>query len=472
MVYLLKKYKLFKNTDIFRKVNNFVSTKSENLRLKRKTVILNPDMEISQLYEIFKQYPLVVTDTRNIIPNSVFFALKGAKFDGNEYARQAIDKGCKYAIVDEKEYADESSNILLVEDSLKALQDLAHSHRSKFKIPVIGITGTNGKTTSKELITAVLSEEFNVLSTIGNFNNHIGVPLTLLRMTKQHEIAVIEMGASHVGEIRELAEIADPNYGLITNVGHAHIEGFGSFENVIKAKGELYDYIRNRKDAKIFVDDDNTYLKKLVTDLDPIYYGTGSNLFVSGGVVSSSPFLTFKWKFSKNYHTITTNLIGEYNLTNTLAAVTIGKYFGVKTSKINKALNEYIPTNNRSQLKKTDRNTLIIDAYNANPTSMQAALINFAKLDVPNKVLILGDMRELGEESKSEHQKIADMVLSDNFREVYFIGEYFSHTSTAFPKFEKLDDFGDYLKKHPLSDKYILIKGSRGLQLERCVEFL
>lgn len=449
-----------------------MSTKIENLRLKHRTVILNPDMEISQLYQIFKQYPLVVTDTRNIVPDSIFFALKGATFNGNEYAGQAIAKGCKYAIVDEKEYADESSNILWVENSLKALQQLAHFHRSKFKIPVIGITGTNGKTTSKELITAVLSEEFNVLSTIGNYNNHIGVPLTLLRMTKQHEIAVIEMGASHVGEIRELAEIADPNYGMITNVGHAHIEGFGSFENVIKAKGELYDYIRNRNDGKIFVDFDNTYLKKQVTDLDPIYYGTGSNLFVSGGVVSSDPFLSFKWKFSRNYHVVRTHLIGEYNLTNTLAAVTIGKYFGVKTTKINKALSEYIPTNNRSQLKKTDKNTLIIDAYNANPTSMQAALDNFAKLEVPNKVLILGDMRELGEASDSEHQKIADLVMSDNFREVYFIGEYFSHTDTTFPKFERLDDFDDYLRDHPLSDKYILIKGSRGLQLEKCVEFL
>lgn len=429
-------------------------------------------MEISQLYEIFKQYPLVVTDTRNIIPNSIFFALKGAKFNGNEYARQAIDKGCSYAIVDEKEYADESSNILLVDNALKALQDLANFHRSKFKIPVIGITGTNGKTTSKELITAVLSEEFNVLSTIGNYNNHIGVPLTLLRMTKQHEVAVIEMGASHVGEIRELAEIADPNYGLITNVGHAHIEGFGSFENVIKAKSELYGYIRSRKDGKIFVDNDNTYLKELVTDLDPIYYGTGTNLFVSGEVVSSNPFLSFKWKFSNNFHTVTTNLIGEYNLTNTLAAVTIGKYFGVKTSKINKALSEYFPTNNRSQFKKTDSNTLIIDAYNANPTSMQAALINFAKLNVPNKALILGDMLELGNESQEEHQKIADIISEDNFEEVYFIGENFSHTNTSFPRFEKLDEFTDYLKKHPLSDKYILIKGSRGLQLEKCVDLL
>ncbi len=430
-------------------------------------------MEISQLYEIYKQYPVVTTDTRNSPKNSIFFALKGANFNGNIYAKKAIEEGCKYAIVDEAEYADESSNIILVEDSLKTLQELAHYHRSKFKIPVIGITGTNGKTTSKELITAVLGEEFNVLSTEGNLNNHIGVPLTLLRMNKQHEVAVIEMGASHVGEIRTLAEIADPNYGLITNVGHAHIEGFGSFENVIRAKGELYDYIRNRKDAKIFVDYGNSYLKDMVTeDLDPIYYGMDENLFVSGRVISNDPFLTFSWRFSKNYHAVRTNLIGEYNLTNTLAAVAIGKYFGVRTTEICDAIENYIPTNNRSQLKKTDKNTLIIDAYNANPTSMDAALRNFAKMDVPNKVLILGEMRELGEDTALEHQKIADLISENSFENAFFIGDNFSHTKSQYPRFSTLDDFMVYLKDHPLSDKYILIKGSRGNQLEKCVDLL
>jgi len=429
-------------------------------------------MEITQLYDIFKKYPIVTTDTRKSPKDSIFFALKGANFNGNKYARSAIENGCRYAIVDEPEYADESSNILLVDNSLKTLQQLAHHHRCQFKIPVIGITGTNGKTTTKELITAVLSEEFNVLSTEGNFNNHIGVPLTLLRMNKSHEVAVIEMGANHLGEIKALAEIADPNYGLITNVGHAHIEGFGSFENVIKAKGELYDYVRDRKDGKIFVDHENSFLRNMVTQLDPIYYGTEENLFVTGKIISTTPYLTFAWKFSKNFHTVETNLIGEYNLTNTLAAVAMGKYFGVRTTKINKAIKNYIPTNNRSQLKKTEKNTLIIDAYNANPTSMDAALRNFMKMNVPNKALILGDMRELGNDSAIEHQKIVDMVSSNNFHDVFFVGDNFSNTESPFLSFHTLDDFINYLKEHPLADRYILIKGSRGIQLEKCVDLL
>jgi len=429
-------------------------------------------MEISHLYDIFKQYPVVTTDTRNNVKDSIFFALKGANFNGNEYARQAIEGGCRYAIVDEEKYADISANILLVDDVLQTLQRLAHHHRSKFKIPVIAITGTNGKTTSKELITAVLSQEFKVLSTEGNFNNHIGVPLTLLKMTKEHEIAVIEMGANHVGEIRTLAEIADPNFGLITNIGHAHIEGFGSFENVIKAKGELYDYMRLRKDGKIFVDNDNSYLKSMVTDLDPIYYGTGEGLFVSGKVESIDPFLIFSWRFSKNYHLVKTNLIGEYNLTNALAAVSIGKYFGVRTPLICKALNEYIPSNNRSQFKKTDKNTLVIDAYNANPSSMEAAINNFAKISASNKVLILGDMRELGNNSNAEHQKIVDLITNNSFKEVYLIGDNFNNVKTSYPRFHNLEDFSAYLEKHPLSDKYILIKGSRSNQLEKSIELL
>lgn len=429
-------------------------------------------MEIAHLHDIFVQYPAITTDTRNCIPNSIFFALKGANFNGNEYAEKAIEQGCKYAIVDEKRYANESKNILLVDDVLDTLQRLATYHRNTFKIPVIAITGTNGKTTSKELIAAVLSEEFHVLSTQGNLNNHIGVPLTLLRMNKEHEIAVIEMGASHVGEIKILAEIADPNFGLITNVGHAHIEGFGSFENIIKTKGELYDYIRDRKDGKIFIDYDNTYLRNIANDITPIYYGLKDDLFVSGKINSNTPYLSFSWKFSQNYHIVETNLIGEYNITNLLAAVTVGKYFGVKTTKIIKAIEEYTPTNNRSQLKKTDRNTLIIDAYNANPTSMDAALRNFAKMNIENKTLILGDMRELGNESVSEHQKIADLVSSNNFADAFFIGENFSKIDSGFQKFNNLDNFMSYLKEHPLKDRNILIKGSRGLQLEKTIELL
>lgn len=432
-------------------------------------------MEISQLYEIFKEYPVVTTDTRKNPKDSIFFALKGANFNGNEYAKAALEQGCKYVVVDEAKYAEGSSNIILVENVLDTLQQLARYHRSKFKIPVIGITGTNGKTTSKELITAVLSQEFNVLSTEGNLNNHIGVPLTLLKLNKEHEIAVVEMGASHVGEIKVLAEIADPDYGLITNVGHAHIEGFGSFENIIKTKGELYDYLEGRKDAKFFMDYENTYLRSMVKeDLTPIYYGTctDDDIFVSGKVESIDPYLTFSWRFSKNYHTVSTHLIGEYNLSNALAAVAIGKYFGVKTSKVCEAIENYSPTNNRSQLKKTEKNVLIIDAYNANPTSMDASLRNFAKMDVSNKVLILGDMRELGADTEKEHQKIVDLISSNDFRDVFLIGDSFHQTKSSYAKFQTLGDFIDYLKSHPLSDKYILIKGSRGLQLEKCIDLL
>lgn len=435
-------------------------------------IIYTQYMEISQLYEIFKQYPSITTDTRNCAKDSIFFALKGANFNGNQYAKKALDLGCKYAIVDETAFADESRNIILVDDCLSTLQQLASFHRSKLSIPVIGVTGTNGKTTSKELITTVLSQEFNVLSTHGNLNNHIGVPLTLLKMTKAHEIAVIEMGANHVGEIKTLVEIAKPNFGLITNVGRAHIEGFGSFENIIKAKGELYDFLRTQKNGKIFIDNDNPYLKEISEGIATISYGNDESLFVCGRAVANDPFLSFVWRFSKNDHLVKTNLIGEYNLSNALAAVAIGKYFGVKTAKICKAIEEYVPTNNRSQLKKTDKNTLIIDAYNANPTSMNAALDNFAKMDVPNKTLILGDMLELGNDSIAEHQKVVDLITSSDMDKVFLIGDYFSKTETSYPRFTTLDDFSKYLKENPIENRYILIKGSRGLQLEKCVDLL
>ncbi len=429
-------------------------------------------MEISQLYEIFKQYPTITTDTRDCTKDSIFFALKGSNFNGNQYAKKALELGCKYAIVDEAPFADESQNILLVNNCLTTLQELASLHRSKLSIPVIGVTGTNGKTTSKELITAVLSQEFNVLSTHGNLNNHIGVPLTLLKMTKAHEIAVIEMGANHVGEIKTLVEIAKPNFGLITNVGRAHIEGFGSFENIIKAKGELYDFLRTQKNSKIFIDNDNPYLKEISDGIATISYGNDESLFVCGRAVANNPYLSFVWRFSKNDHLVKTHLIGEYNLSNALAAVAIGKYFGVKTARICKAIEEYVPTNNRSQLKKTDKNTLIIDAYNANPTSMSAALLNFTKMDVPNKMVILGDMRELGNDSAAEHQKVVDLIASNNIGKVFLVGDHFSKTKTTYPCFATLDDFTTYLKKNPMEDQYILIKGSRGLQLEKCVDLL
>lgn len=428
-------------------------------------------MSISELYKIFKQYLVISTDTRNSPQNSIFFALKGANFNGNEYAEKAIASGCSYAVVDEEKYADHP-NTILVEDSLKTLQELANHHRKQFKIPIIGITGTNGKTTTKELVTSILAQEYNVISTEGNFNNHIGVPLTLLRIRKEHEIAVIEMGANHMGEIKFLSEIAAPNYGLITNIGHAHIEGFGSLENIVKTKRELYEYIKDRKEGKLFVDFDNKLLRELSEGITSIYYGLEDDLFVSGKVLSNIPYLELEWRFASKRSRVKTKLIGEYNLSNVLAAITVGKYFGVKTPLVCDALEKYEPTNNRSQLKETEKNMLIIDAYNANPTSMHAALENFTHMDVNRKVLILGDMKELGANSETEHQKIADYVTQHPFERVLLVGDYFSKTKTKHPRFKDLNELRKYLADNPISDSYVLLKASRGIQLEKCIDML
>lgn len=430
-------------------------------------------MNIQSLYEIFKKYPQVTTDSRNCPPGSIFFALKGPSFNGNEYAAKAIEAGCSYAVVDEAKYAT-LSNIILVDDVLKTLQELANCHRKTLRIPIIAITGTNGKTTTKELLYTVLSQEHNVIATAGNFNNHIGVPLTLLRIDKSHEIAIIEMGANHVGEIKELCEIADPNFGLITNIGHAHIEGFGSYENIIKTKGELYDYIRQRPDGKLFVDYDNQLLRKMSEGIASIYYSfDGSNdQFVAGKVISSSPYLTFEWKMAKNYHMVETKMIGVYNLPNALAAIAIGKYFGIKGDLISKAISEYEPTNNRSQLKDTGKNMLIIDAYNANPTSMMAALQNFDQMEVNQKVLILGEMKELGVDSGLEHQRIVKYIADHDFSDVFLVGENFSSSKNGFKQFDSVEGLVDYLKDESLKGRYILLKGSRGVQLEKVVDLL
>lgn len=428
-------------------------------------------MEISQLYNLYKEHPTITTDTRNCPKDSIFFGLRGDNFNGSQYAMKALELGSCYAIVDQAEYATHP-NIILVEDSLKTLQELAAFHRKKLKIPIIGITGTNGKTTTKELVLSVLSTEYNVIATNGNFNNHIGVPLTLLRINKEHEIAIIEMGANHVGEIKALAEIADPNYGMITNIGHAHIEGFGSYENIIKTKGEMYDHIRDSKDGKLFVDYDNPLLRKMADGITSIFYGLQEDLFISGKIESINPYLEFEWKFVNSRYKVKTKLIGGYNLSNALAAITIGKYFGVKTELICKAIEEYEPTNNRSQLKETDRNMLIIDAYNANPTSMKAALENFDQMEVNHKVLILGDMKELGPDTDMEHQKVVDYVMKHEFDHVFFVGENFNKVKTPYPRYKDLDELKEYLVKHPITDSYILIKGSRGGQLERCLDVL
>lgn len=358
-------------------------------------------MKLSALYQIFLDCQSVTTDSRNCPDGSLFIALKGESFNGNAFAKLALDSGCAFAIIDEAEYAVEGDKrYILVDNCLQTMQQLANYHRRQLGTRVIGITGTNGKTTTKELISSVLCQAHNVLYTLGNLNNHIGVPTTLLRLKPEHDLAVIEMGANHPGEIKFLCEIAEPDYGIITNVGKAHLEGFGSFEGVIKTKGELYDFLR-KKDAITFIHHDNAYLMNIAQGLNLISYGTEDDLYVNGQITDNSPYLAFEWKAGKDgeRHQVRTQLIGEYNFPNALAAITIGRFFGVEAKKIDEALASYTPQNNRSQLKKTEDNTLIIDAYNANPTSMMAALQNFRNMTVPHKMLILGDMRELGAES-------------------------------------------------------------------------
>lgn len=428
-------------------------------------------MEISEIYELFLKHTIITTDSRNCPEGSIFFALKGDNFNGNQYARSALEKGCSYAIVDEAEFAN-SENIILVDDCLLALQQLANFHRRKLKTPIIGITGTNGKTTTKELVAAVLAKEFNVLFTQGNFNNHIGVPLTLLKLTPETEIAVVEMGANHVGEIKILVDIAEPNFGLITNVGRAHLEGFGSFDNIIKTKTELYDFIRNKKNGKLFVDIDNPILKEKSEGITAVTYGTDPDAFLRGRVIGNNPFIELEWTFLDHSYRVQTNLIGEYNFSNVMAAIAVGKFLGVKADDICDALAAYKPTNNRSQLMKTDSNTLIIDAYNANPTSMLAALANFNQIKGSKKAVILGDMLELGEESDLEHEKIIDFIEKSLYEKIYLVGGQFKKLSHNSPAFSTVEELVEALKNDPLSGYTLLVKGSHGIHLEKCIDVL
>lgn len=430
-------------------------------------------MTTELLYAIYQQHPQVTTDSRNCPAGSIFFALKGANFNGNAYAISALEKGCAFAVIDEQEYALDE-RFILVDDCLKALQDLAHFHRISLGLPVIGITGTNGKTTTKELIASVLKQKFNVLYTQGNLNNHIGVPLTLLSLTKEHQIAVVEMGANHPGEIKELVEIAAPNVGLITNVGKAHLEGFGSFEGVIKTKSEMYDFLRETG-GQAFVNLDNPILFEKSEGIERVGYGIeNKNGQVYGEQVSSSPFLQLSFcNFGDTQkYELKTNLIGVYNAENVLAAVCIGRYFDIDSKLICEGINSYVPSNNRSQLTETATNKLIIDAYNANPTSMQAALKNFSQMEVPKKALILGDMRELGEDSAVEHQRIVDLLIEYKFDKVFLIGECFQKASFFFPTFSNTDEFIQTIPSQNLKDYYILVKGSRGIKLEAVVPHL
>lgn len=427
-------------------------------------------MSIIDLYDLFIHNPQITTDSRNCPKGSIFFALKGDKFDGNQYAGKALASGCVYAVIDNPDYYTDERTIL-VDNVLKTLQQLAHHHRKVLGLPIIGITGTNGKTTTKELLAAVLSTKFNLLYTEGNFNNHIGVPLTLLRLTHDHEMAVIEMGASHPGDIKELVDIVHPNYGIITNVGRAHLEGFGSFEGVIRTKGELYDYIRRSK-GKIFIKKENEHLQSIAKDIEQITYGNGDDAFASGQIVSCDPFLVFNWKQQGKWHTVETHMIGSYNLDNVLVAVAVGRFFKIPAERISRAIAAYEPTNNRSQFKKTENNALIIDAYNANPSSMKVALDNLIAMPVQPKAIILGDMRELGPTSDELHAEVIEQIKKGQFDKVFLCGEHFSKVGKEFSPFATTEAMMEELRRQPLKGYHILIKGSHSMGLEKLADIL
>ena len=428
-------------------------------------------MDIKKLYELYRQHPQVTTDSRDCPEGSIFIALKGASFDGNKFAKSALEKGCSYAVVDEKEYYIEGDDrYILTNDCLTTFKELAREHRRQFNIPVVGITGTNGKTTTKELVSAVLAEKYNVMHTEGNFNNDVGVPKTLLRLSPEHEIAVVEMGASHPGDIKKLVEYVEPTCGLITNVGRAHLQGFGSFEGVKKTKGELYDFLKTH-DGLVFLNTGNPHLVEMAREREldrVISYGGEDDANVQGRVTAATPFITIEWQENgkPNVYSVKSHLIGAYNIDNMLAAVAVGLHFGVTPEQINHALAHYQPTNNRSELVKTADNTLIVDAYNANPTSMAAALDSFEQIDTTlPKMAILGDMRELGAVSDEEHQKVVDTLKAKGLNDVWLVGEEFGKTRCDFHKYNNVEEVKQAIAEHKPTGKCILIKGSNGTKL-------
>jgi len=431
-------------------------------------------MTTVELYQLYIQHPVISTDTRNITPGSLFFALKGDKFDANTFAAQAIEAGAAYAIIDNPDY-DNGERFILVDDVLAALQDLARYHRSQLSIPVIGLTGSNGKTTTKELINAVLSQHYKTYATKGNLNNHIGVPLTILAIDDTIEMAVIEMGANHQKEIELLCSIAQPSHGLITNVGKAHLEGFGGAEGVKKGKGELFDFLKAHLGVT-FVNNDSPVLKDMVAErrlTSVIYYGHDADNTVSGDLLENAPFLKLQWKLKDSpYLTVQSQLTGAYNLDNILAAICTGHFFGLTPDEINQGLEGYQPKNNRSQITQTASNTLICDYYNANPSSMAVAIENIGKLEAAHKVLILGDMFELGEESPAEHRLVIEKAMQTQADQHLFIGHEFykSHGKIDATFYDTAEDAIAGLKSHPIKNATILIKGSRGMALERLVD--
>lgn len=432
-------------------------------------------MTTEELYKIYQKHPVISTDTRRIRQDSLFFCLKGDNFNGNEFADEAIDKGAAYAIVDEEKYR-KSEKHILVNNSLSALQELAIHHRKQLIIPVIGITGTNGKTTTKELINAVLSRKYRTVATAGNLNNHIGTPLSILNITHNTDIAIIEMGANHPGEIAELCEISKPDFGIITNIGIAHTEGFGSFENIIATKRALYESVQKRNGV-VFVNGDDELLMKLSEGMKRVVYGKDNSFDCNGELAGKGLQVKVKWNSenekNKSVEFIAqTQLIGSYNFENILAAICIGQYFNVSDELIKKALEEYQPTGYRSQYIDTGKNKLVMDAYNANPSSLALALKNFAELEMKEKVVIIGDMFELGKEADNEHEKIVKQLKKLKFERTILVGPIFSRNNDDFESFQNSEEACNYLKQNPIISKTILIKGSRGIKLEKIIEAL
>jgi UDP-N-acetylmuramoyl-tripeptide--D-alanyl-D-alanine ligase len=426
-------------------------------------------MKTEDLYKIYLQYPSVQTDTRKLKEGDLFFALKGPNFNANEFAQKAIDAGAAYAIIDDDQYAIEGKTIL-VNDVLTSLQQLAKYHRQQFNIPFIAITGSNGKTTTKELVHAVLSSTFKTNTTEGNLNNHIGIPLTILKIKPDAEMVVIEMGANHLKEIASYCKIALPTHGLITNCGKAHLEGFGSEEGVRKGKGELYDHLRTNKGIA-FVMWDYPYLREMSTGILNIYtYGT-TDANIIGNAQPSGQYLEVN--FNKGFdELIRTNLVGDYNLPNVLAAVAVGKYFNVEETKIKTAIESYSPTNSRSQLMQKGSNKIILDAYNANPSSMKAAIDNFAKADGNEKILALGAMAELGMDSLKEHKDIIKEIDKHQWKDVILVGGDFMKVDHTYRKFNSSVEAGEWLQNVNVQNSFFLIKGSRSMQMEKLLEYL
>jgi len=425
---------------------------------------------IEELYSFFLKHSTISTDSRRVVPGCLFFALKGDNFDGNKYAKVALDAGAAFAVIDDPIF--DGSQTLLVNDVLEALQILAQMHRRKFSIPVIAITGSNGKTTTKELINAVLSRQYEVTATKGNLNNHIGVPLTLLEITNKTQIAIIEMGANHQGEIAQLCTIAEPTHGLITNIGKAHLGGFGGYEGVIKAKSEMYTWLRN-SGGEVFANGDNPMLTELSSGINRTLYGKHEGSSCRGQARENNGILGIDWISGNNTISVDTNLVGIYNFENVMAAICLGTFFDIPPQLIKSAISSYTPSNSRSQALKTERNSIILDAYNANPTSMQVAIENFRQVNVPHKMVILGDMLELGDESYAEHLAIANLVDESGFEKVILVGSDFKKVAgERFTSFITSGEAFEYLCKQQLKDFTILVKGSRGIKMEKVLEAL